>query len=172
MTEVLGYPTYAVHGTDWGVVVACSLYGSFNTTVRAAQLVLLLLFPLTAQEIAENNITLSDIQEVTEQRYIEWIANGNGYFIETDYQGSGSLSSSGFNSNFLGQPNDTGLALYDNPVGQLAWIGTKFKLYSDPRARTPPSNPNGFKTVYTKAPTDVLLLFSQYEYNVSLWPEE
>lgn len=24
------------------------------------------------------------------------------------------------------QPNDIGLALYDNPVGQLAWIGEKF----------------------------------------------
>jgi hypothetical protein len=26
------------------------------------------------------------------------------------------------------QPNDIGLALYDSPVGQLAWIGAKFKL--------------------------------------------
>jgi hypothetical protein len=26
--------------------------------------------------------------------------------------------------------------------------------------------------VYTKAPTDAPLLFSQYEYNVALWPEE
>jgi hypothetical protein len=31
---------------------------------------------------------------------------------------------------------------------------------------------NAFKTVYTKAPTNAPLLFSQYEYNVGLWPEE
>jgi len=33
-------------------------------------------------------------------------------------------------------------------------------------------NPNGIRTVYTKAFTDAPLLFSQYEYNVALWPEE
>jgi hypothetical protein len=33
-------------------------------------------------------------------------------------------------------------------------------------------NPDGLKTVYTKAPTDAPLLFSQYEYNTGLWPEE
>ncbi|KAJ6588189.1 Alpha/Beta hydrolase protein [Mycena capillaripes] len=103
MTEVLGYSTYAVHSTDWGSAVGYRLYGSFNTTVRAAHFVFLPLFPPSAQEIAENNITLSDIQ------------------------------------NPLNGPNDVGLALYDNPVGQLAWIGGKFKQDSDPRAGTPPS---------------------------------
>ncbi|KAJ6594447.1 Alpha/Beta hydrolase protein [Mycena capillaripes] len=184
MTEVLGYSTYTIHGTDWGCAVGYSMYGSFNTTVRAAQFVFIPFFPPSAQEIAENNITLSPTQEVTEQRYIEWSANGNGYFIEQTTK-----------------PNDIGLALYDNPVGQLAWIGAKFKAYSDPRAGTPPSvldntailtsvslyyltesflssvwiyaqNPNGFRTVYMGAPTDAPLLFSQYEYNVGLWPEE
>jgi hypothetical protein len=33
-------------------------------------------------------------------------------------------------------------------------------------------NADALKTVYTKAPTDAPLLFSQYEYNVGLWPEE
>jgi hypothetical protein len=62
--------------------VAYSLYGSFNTTVRAAHFVFLPFFPPSAQEIAENNITLSDSQKVTEQRNIEWNTTGNGYFIE------------------------------------------------------------------------------------------
>ncbi|KAJ7933783.1 Alpha/Beta hydrolase protein [Mycena leptocephala] len=184
MTDVLGYSTYAVHGTDWGSAVAYTLYGSFNTTVRAAHFVFLPFFPPSAQEIAENNITLSDIQNVTEQRNIEWNTDGTGYFVEQSTK-----------------PNDIGLALYDSPVGQLAWIGAKFKLYSDPRAGTPPSvlnntailtsvslyyltesflssvwiyaqNSNAFRTVYTMATTDAPLLFSQYEYNVGLWPEE
>ncbi|KAJ7883255.1 Alpha/Beta hydrolase protein [Mycena leptocephala] len=183
MTEVLGYPTYVVHGTDWGSAVAYSLYGSFNTTVRAVHLVFLPVLPPSPEEIAANNITLSDIQKVAEQSTIEWGTTGNGYLLEQSTK-----------------PNDIGLALYDNPVGQLAWIGGKFKFWSDPRAGTPPSvldhtailttvslyyltesflssvwiyaqNPNGFTTVYTKAPTDAPLLFSQFEYNI-LWPEE
>ncbi|KAJ7680814.1 epoxide hydrolase 1 [Mycena polygramma] len=186
MVEVLGYSTYAVHSTDWGAVVGYSLYTSFNTSVRAAQFVFIPFFPPSAQEIAQNNITLSPIQEVTEQRFIAWTASGNGYFIEQ-----------------ATKPYDIGLALYDNPVGQLAWIGAKFKLYSDPRAGTPPSvlnntailtsvslyyltesflssvwiyeqNPNGIKTAYPNSTvtTDAPLLFSQYEYNVALWPKE
>ncbi|KAJ7310966.1 Alpha/Beta hydrolase protein, partial [Mycena albidolilacea] len=183
MTDVLGYSTYAVHGTDWGSVVAYSLYISFNTTVRAAHFVFLPFPPPSAEDIAAKNITLSDIQKVTEHRVIEFNAIGNGYFIEQSTK-----------------PNDIGLALYDNPVGQLAWIAGKIKLWSDPRAGTSPSvldntailtsvslyyltdsflssvwiyaqNANAFKTVYTKAPTDAPLLFSLYEYNV-LWPEE
>ncbi|KAJ7467166.1 Alpha/Beta hydrolase protein [Mycena latifolia] len=84
---------------------------------------------------------------------------------------------------------------------ELVWIGAMFKPYSDPRAGTPPSvlnntailtsislyyltdsflssvwisaqNSNGFRTAYTKADTDTPMLFSQYEYNVGLWPQE
>jgi hypothetical protein len=33
-------------------------------------------------------------------------------------------------------------------------------------------NVNGFPKVYTKAPTDAPMLFSQYEYNIGFWPEE
>ncbi|KAJ7628065.1 Alpha/Beta hydrolase protein [Mycena rosella] len=184
MTEVLGYSTYAIHGTDWGSAVAYSLYSLFNTTVRAAHFVFLPFFPPSAEDIAANNITLSDAQNVTEQRFIKWSTIGNGYFAEQ-----------------TNKPNDIGLALYDSPVGQLAWIGGNFKLWSDPRAGTPPSvlnntailtsislyyltesflssvwiyaqNPNGFRTVYEKPDTDAPMLFSQFEYNLGLWPEE
>ncbi|KAF7371189.1 putative epoxide hydrolase [Mycena sanguinolenta] len=176
MTEVLGYSTYA--GSD----VAYSLYSLFNATVRAAHLVFLPFVSPTAEEIAENNITLSVLQEVTEQRVTEFNAIGEGYLIEQSTK-----------------PNDIGLALYDSPVGQLAWLAGKIKLWSDPRAGTPPSvlnntailtsvslyyltdsflssvwiyAQNSLKTVYTKAPTDAPLLFTQYEYNVGLWPQE
>jgi hypothetical protein len=65
-----------------GSSVAYSLYSSFNTTVRAAHFTFLPFFPPAAQDIAENNITLSDIQKVTEQRNIDWNTTGNGYDIE------------------------------------------------------------------------------------------
>ncbi|KAJ7133612.1 Alpha/Beta hydrolase protein [Mycena epipterygia] len=184
MTDVLGYSTYAVHGTDWGSGVAYSLYASFNTTVRALQLVFLPFLAPSPQEIAANNITLSAIQQVTQQRAIQWTTTNSGYFTEQ-----------------ATKPNDIGLALYDSPVGQLAWIGAIIKRASDPRAGTPPSvlnntailtsvslyyltgsflssvwiyaqNPTLFPAQYTKAATDAPMLFSQYEYNPGFWPEE
>ncbi|KAJ7451854.1 Alpha/Beta hydrolase protein [Mycena galericulata] len=201
MTEVLGYPTYALHGTDWvhpsslrrpalmyllhqGSVVGYSLYSAFNTTARAAHFVFLPFFPPSAQQIAADNITLSAVQNVTEQRTIDFVNDGMSYLTEQTTK-----------------PNDIGLALYDNPVGQLAWIAGKVKLWSDPRAGTPPSvlnntailtsislyyltnsflssvwtyaqNPNGVRSVYSKALTDAPMLFSQFEYNVGLWPQE
>ncbi|KAJ7857143.1 hypothetical protein B0H14DRAFT_3448119 [Mycena olivaceomarginata] len=109
MTEVLGYSTYAVHGTNWLIQHHCA-----GSTFCFPPFV----SPST-EEIAANNNTLSDIQKVTEQRVIEFNAVGNGYFIEQSTKSA-----------------------------------------------------NAFKTVYTKAPTNAPLLFSQYEYNVGLWPEE
>ncbi|KAJ7449091.1 Alpha/Beta hydrolase protein [Mycena galericulata] len=175
MTEVLGYPTYALHGTDWGSVVAYALYSGYNTSVRAGHFVFLPFFPPSAQEIAADNITLSAVQKVTEQRGTDFLTNGMSYFTEQTEK-----------------PNDIGLALYDSPVGQLAWIAGKVKLWSDPRASTPPSvlNNTAILTsislyyltdsflssvwIYSQnsAATDAPMLFSQYEYNTALWPEE
>jgi hypothetical protein len=104
-------------------------------------------------------------------------------------------------NNIILQPNDIGLALYDNPVGQLAWIGGSTKLWSDPRAGTGPSklthtailttvslyyltgsfqssvwqyarNGGAFRTEYTKPPTDAPMLYSIYAYNILMFPEE
>ncbi|KAF8188763.1 Alpha/Beta hydrolase protein [Mycena galopus ATCC 62051] len=184
MTEVLGYSTYTLHGTDWGSVVAYSLYSSFNATVRAGHFVFLPIFPPSAQEIAATNITLSAMENVTEQRYTDYSTSGMSYFKEQSTK-----------------PNDIGLGLQDNPVGQLAWMGSLWKTGSDPRAGTPPSmlnttaiftsvslylltesflssvwiyaqNPNGFHSGYSKPATSAPMLFSQFEYNIALWPRE
>ncbi|KAJ6505205.1 Alpha/Beta hydrolase protein [Mycena sanguinolenta] len=184
MTDVLGYSTYALHGTDWGSAVGYSLYSFFSATVRAAHFAFLPVFPPSAEEIAARNITLSAQQNVTEKRYTDFVTSGMAYFMEQ-----------------TNEPDQIGLALYDNPVGQLAWMGTLWKTTSDPRAGTPPSvlnntailtsvslyyltqsflssvwiyaqNPNGFGTTFSKAPTDAPMLFSQFEYNIAFWPEE
>ncbi|KAL6695663.1 Alpha/Beta hydrolase protein [Trichoderma pleuroticola] len=183
MTEVLGYKTYAVHGTDWGCVVGYDLYDRFNKTVRATHLTFLPFTPLDTEQLAAVNITLSPEEVVQENRYLEWAATGNAYFSEQ-----------------ATKPNTIGLSLYDNPVGQLAWIAEKIISWSDPRQGTGPSlithneilrhvslyylsqsfissvyiyyqNPNGFTTNYTKAKTDAPLLFSNFQYNVFFWPK-
>ncbi|KAJ7451846.1 Alpha/Beta hydrolase protein [Mycena galericulata] len=170
MTEVLGYSMYAVHGTDW----VCMFNGRLT--------------PLTHSHIHFTGPSTLLCERLnltsTEQRNIDWTSQGMSYLLEQTQK-----------------PNDIGLALYDSPVGQLAWMGSKFQLWSDPRAGTPPSvlnttailtsvslyyltdsflsaawiyaqNPTGFRTVYSKAATDAPLLFSQYEYNIFLWPQE
>ncbi|KAL4978213.1 alpha/beta-hydrolase [Aspergillus desertorum] len=182
LTKVLHYDTYATFGTDWGAGVAYSLYDQFNTTARAAHLAFLPFYPLNPAQLGAENITLSALEQFEEANTMEWSNSGEGYFIEQTTKA-----------------NTIGLALYDNPVGQLAWMGEKFLNWSDPNAGTSPSllnhneilrsvslyyltesfassvviyaqNPNGFSTVYTKANTDAPLLFSAFKYNVGFWP--
>ncbi|KAF4503278.1 epoxide hydrolase [Fusarium agapanthi] len=184
MTKVLGYPKYAVYGTDWGSGVAYSLYANFNTSVRLAHLSFLPFVPLYRTQLAAEGIKLSPLEEFEAQRAEEWATTGNAYYMEQ-----------------ATKPNTIGLALYDNPVGQLSWIAEKLIVWSDPRAGTSPSvldhnemlktvafyyltksfassvyiyysNPKGFMTNYTKAETDAPLLFSGFKYNVGFWPRE
>lgn len=82
MTKVLGYERYAVHGTDWGVSVAYSMYDGFNTSVRAAHFNFLPFLPLQPDQLAAQNISLSPLEEFEEQRFLEWNTAGIGYFIE------------------------------------------------------------------------------------------
>jgi pimeloyl-ACP methyl ester carboxylesterase len=82
MTHVLGYDKYAVHGTDWGSGVAYSLYNNFNTTARALHLNFLPFFPLTPDQLAAENITLTPEEELEAQETAAWSSSGNGYFVE------------------------------------------------------------------------------------------
>jgi pimeloyl-ACP methyl ester carboxylesterase len=182
MVDVLGYEKYAVHGTDWGSAVAYSLYDRFSAHVKASHFVFLPFYPKDTAGLAEVNITLDNLETFKESRFTTWETTGQGYFQE--------LST---------EPNTIGLSLFDNPVGQLAFIGQKFLIWSDPRQGTPPSmvthneilrtvslyyltetivssgfiyaqNPNGFKANYTRAQTDAPLLFSTFKYNIGFWP--
>ncbi|KAI0437054.1 Alpha/Beta hydrolase protein [Xylaria telfairii] len=156
MSTVLGYKTYAVHGTDWGSIVAYDLYDKFSTTDEKFQEDLVLAFQAT----------------------------GTGYMVEQSTK-----------------PNTIGLALYDNPMGQLAWIGEKYIEWADPRAISPPSvltqnhillevssyymtksfvssvftyaqNGGAFRPTYTKAKTDAPMLFSSFKHNYGFWTKE
>ncbi|KAJ5110298.1 hypothetical protein N7532_002943 [Penicillium argentinense] len=182
LTKVLGYNTYAAFGTDWGGGIAYTMYNQFSTTLRAAHLTFLPFLPLTAKQLAVENITLSPLEEFELAITEEWSSSGSGYWVEQ-----------------ATKPNTIGLALHDNPVGQLAWIGEKFLNWSDPNAGHAPSvltnneilrsvslyyltetfassvliyaqNPNAPYTVYTKANTNAPLLFSAFKYNVAFWP--
>ncbi|KAF5597820.1 epoxide hydrolase [Fusarium pseudocircinatum] len=184
MTQVLGYPKYAVYGTDWGSCVVYSLYANFNTSVRLAHLSFLPFVPLYRAQLEAEGIKLSPLEEFEAQLAEDWATTGNAYYMEQ-----------------ATKPNTIGLALYDNPVGQLSWLVEKLIAWSDPRAGSPPSvldhnemlktvalyyltksfassvyiyysNPTGFMTDYTRAKTDAPLLFSAFKYNPGFWPRE
>ncbi|KAJ1711030.1 alpha/beta-hydrolase [Aspergillus flavus] len=182
MTVVLGYNTYAIYGTDWGSAIAYTLYDQYNTKIGAAHFAFLPFYPEHPDQLTAENITLSELEKVEEENAMNWASTGDGYFVEQTTK-----------------PNTLGLALQDNPVGQLAWIGEKFMNWSDPTAGTSPSllnhneilrsvslyyltgtfassvliysqNPNTWRTKYSKAHTDAPMLFSAFKYNVAFWP--
>lgn len=83
MTQVLGYTSYAVHGTDWGSGVAFDMYDQFNTTVKAAHLNFLPFFSLTPEQLAAQGISLAADEVEQEQRAMDFENSGIGYYIES-----------------------------------------------------------------------------------------
>jgi pimeloyl-ACP methyl ester carboxylesterase len=82
VTKVLGYETYAAFGKDCGSGVAYTMYGNFNTALRALSLDFLPFFPLSAIELAAENITLTGLEESEEGVTTTWSSSGTGYFSE------------------------------------------------------------------------------------------
>ncbi|KAJ7044033.1 Alpha/Beta hydrolase protein, partial [Mycena alexandri] len=113
ITKVLGY--CAVHSTDWGRAVGYTLYNNDNDVVRAAHFGFIPMLPPSAQDIAANNITLSDDEQVAEQRTSEF-----SLFLRANYEAQRYR-----------------LTLHDSPVDQLAWIGAKVKICLHPTVSYP-----------------------------------
>lgn len=82
MTQVLGYKTYAVHGTDWGSGVAFDMYDQFNTTVKAVHFAFLPFFALTPEQLAAQGIALAADEIELEDRAMDFENSGTGYYIE------------------------------------------------------------------------------------------
>jgi pimeloyl-ACP methyl ester carboxylesterase len=82
MTDVLGYRTFATHGTDLGAPVSYTLYDRFNASTRAAHFAFIPFYPLNADQLAVENIALSPLEQFELGRGREWEAIGNGYYIE------------------------------------------------------------------------------------------
>jgi pimeloyl-ACP methyl ester carboxylesterase len=82
MTEILGYETYALYGTDWGCAVAYGMYENHNTTVRAAHMSFIPFSPPDLDGLAVLNISLSPEEMFQEQRYLDFRSGDNGYFLD------------------------------------------------------------------------------------------
>lgn len=82
MTQVLGYETYALHGTDWGSGVSFDMYDSFNTTVKAAHLNFLPFLTPTPAQLTAEGIVLPSSAVAQEERAMGFQAKGAVYFAE------------------------------------------------------------------------------------------
>lgn len=119
MVDVLGYTRgYAVAGADWGGCIAWQEYTLFPETVRAAYINFFPWASVDSAQVAKDNQTLSEFELFGVKRAEQWAATGTAYYLE-----------------HMSKPNTIGLALQDNALGQLAWMGEKFYAWSDPRGQ-------------------------------------
>lgn len=131
LTQVLHYDTYALFGTDFGAGIGYDLYDQYNTTVRAAHFAFLPFLALNSAQLKAQNITLNALEAFEQSVTTEWSNSGEGYFIEHTTKVCHPLPIKDSLLESLTilikqKPNTIGLALQDNAVGQLAWIGEKF----------------------------------------------
>ncbi|KAG8690976.1 hypothetical protein FRC11_007696 [Ceratobasidium sp. 423] len=128
VTDVLGYRSYTAAAGDWGIIVMWALHNNYADYVKAVLYTGLIpqIAPTYDELKADPSFSgkLDTLNEVQKQRLRNntlFTSDGFGYFIEQSTR-----------------PATIGLALYDNPIGQLAWIGEKY-LTGDPLIGTPPS---------------------------------
>lgn len=82
MQEVLGYDTYAVHGSDWGAFIGWSLYNSYPKSVRATHMALFPELPLQPEQLEAENITLSKEDVFSEQLWVDNSVGGSAYAVQ------------------------------------------------------------------------------------------
>lgn len=86
MTEVLGYSTYAAHGTSNGAILTFNMYDQYNSSTRAAHFPLLPFYPTTTEELQRREIELSPLEQAIHERSNEWSNHGTGYFLMHIYK--------------------------------------------------------------------------------------
>ena len=83
MTKVLGYKTFATHGTDLGCLSSYTLYDKYNESTRAAHFPFIPFFPLTRHQLALQGIKVkTPLEQFEEERVLEWEQTGSAYFQE------------------------------------------------------------------------------------------
>ena len=117
----LGYTRYGAQGGDWGAFVSPEL-GRVDADhvvgvhVNAATMGFIPFGPVAPDELT----TFTDAEKARLDRLNRFLSDENGYF---QIQAT--------------RPQTLAYGLADSPVGQLAWIGEKFKEWTHPSAALP-----------------------------------
>ena len=83
MTEVLGYQTFATHGTDYGCSPSYTLYANYSKSTRAAHFTFVPFLPYLPEQLRAANITLhTPLEQAEEHNTVAWRTSGSAYFSE------------------------------------------------------------------------------------------
>jgi pimeloyl-ACP methyl ester carboxylesterase len=113
MTE-LGYSSYVAQAGDWGSFVVREMGARFSEC-KAVH------FNFCPVEIDESQTDLTPREQQIKDRQRDWLDNHLGYAVV-----------------MRTRPQTIGVALYDNPVGILAWVGEKYIEAVHPSRLEPP----------------------------------
>jgi len=113
MTEVLGYPRYVAHGSDWGSILASWLGNDFPGQVAGIHM-----------SMISPRFVAAAVQGPEEQQWLtgfrERFEDDGAYFRQQ-----------------TSRPHTLAFLLGDSPVGLLSWQAEKFMAWSDPGMGTP-----------------------------------
>ncbi|KAH7338342.1 Alpha/Beta hydrolase protein [Rhizoctonia solani] len=192
LTEVLGYKTYAAVGGDWvmNIIHECYSNSAPNTKYFCGSLytgMIPQLGPLLGDlnnhtSFANQMATLGEAEKQRIQSNAIFPTDGWGYFLEQSTR-----------------PATIGLALLDNPIGQLSWIGdgytsgdplmgmrpstldnntilTSVSLYYLTRTfetsvNTYYQNPKEFAPIMRRAANSIPMGFASYRYEAQYYPQ-
>ncbi|CAG9993911.1 unnamed protein product [Clonostachys byssicola] len=115
LMKELGYTAYGVQAGDWGSFVAREMGARFPEC-KAVHL------NFCPVELGGDVSDLSDRELKVKARYDDWLDNHLGYAVC-----------------MRTRPQTIGVALTDNPVGILSWVGEKFEEAAAPARLTDPS---------------------------------
>lgn len=108
MTEVLGYPRYVAHGSDWGSILASWLGNDFPDQVAGIHM-----------SMISPRFVAGAVQGSEEQQWLagfrERFEDDGAYFRQQ-----------------TSRPHTLAFLLGDSPVGLLSWQAEKFMAWSDP----------------------------------------
>jgi pimeloyl-ACP methyl ester carboxylesterase len=108
MTEVLGYPRYVAHGSDWGSILASWLGNDFPEAVAGIHM-----------SMISPRFVAGAVSGPEEQQWLagfrERFEDDGAYFRQQ-----------------TSRPHTLAFLLADSPVGLLAWQTEKFMAWSDP----------------------------------------
>lgn len=108
MTEVLGYPRYVAHGSDWGSILASWLGNDFPDQLAGIHM-----------SMISPRFVAGAVQGPEEQQWLagfrERFEDDGAYFRQQ-----------------TSRPHTLAFLLADSPVGLLAWQTEKFMAWSDP----------------------------------------
>lgn len=108
MTEVLGYPRYVAHGSDWGAILASWLGNDFPAEVAGIHM-----------SMISPRFVAGAVQGPEEQQWLagfrERFEDDGAYFRQQ-----------------TSRPHTLAFLLGDSPVGLLSWQAEKFMAWSDP----------------------------------------